>query len=443
MAKTKKIFTAVSVLVVLTALLSLFSYSVFYVAKGGKKLGALSGPIEAFASFPKTAMAVLKSPELNGIPPTYTKNDPAFREVNNLEYDVYGLNSFYNIEKDLWEIKLFNFKDDSILYQWDLKEEYYQKGERQFKNSEPRNAIILPDYSLIVGNDESKNLYKLDKYSKVVWHNTSKLFHHSLNLDHENNIWAGTRSNRGIRDSKNTTRYYRDDYITKISAETGEVLFDKSVSDILIDNGYKNFVYGASNHIGYSDSDRDPLHLNDIEPALEDGPFWKKGDVFVSLRNKSIIFLYRPETNKVIHMLYGPFLNQHDVDIISDKEVSIFNNNLAEVGTEEGEAIVKELGQPQELDETLSSSDIVIYNFEDSVYRTHLKHHFDKEKIFTRTQGFHEHLSTGDVYVESQNNGKMYIVNDEEVVLKKLFHTSVDNMVERPHWIRIYEDLNF
>ena len=29
----------------------------------------------------------------------------------------------------------------------------------------------------------------------------------------------------------------------------------------------------------------DPFHINDIQPVLQDGKYWMKGDVFLSLRS--------------------------------------------------------------------------------------------------------------------------------------------------------------
>ena len=47
------------------------------------------------------------------------------------------------------------------------------------------------------------------------------------------------------------------------------MIFKKSVSAILLENNI------------FNDSDiymsTDPIHLNDIQPVYEDGPFWKKG----------------------------------------------------------------------------------------------------------------------------------------------------------------------
>ena len=62
-----------------------------------------------------------------------------------------------------------------------------------------------------------------------------------------------------------------------------------------------------------------------------DGKFWKSGDVFLSLRNQSMILLYRPSTNKIIWKGTGPFFRQHDVDVLNDHKISIFNKLLLPV----------------------------------------------------------------------------------------------------------------
>ena len=60
----------------------------------------------------------------------------------------------------------------------------------------------------------------------------------------------------------------------------------------------------------------------------------------------------------------------------------------------------------------------------------------------SQTQGFQQLLPNGDIYVEAQNTGKMYVVNENGFVMKKTFHTPVKGYVERPNWIRIFKNLN-
>jgi hypothetical protein len=74
----------------------------------------------------------------------------------------------------------------------------------------------------------------------------------------------------------------------------------------------------------YSD---DPLHLNDLEPALTDGPCRRRGDLFLSLRNVAAVILYRLSENRVVWLRQGPWANKLDVASVDDRHISVFNNN--------------------------------------------------------------------------------------------------------------------
>ena len=81
----------------------------------------------------------------------------------------------------------------------------------------------------------------------------------------------------------------------------------------------------------------------------------------MSIRSQSAIIHYRPSTNKVINYITGPFAMQHDVDIISDKEISIFNNNNFLINNE--------------------YSEILIYNFKTKKFRTLFNDQLQKGKL--------------------------------------------------------------
>ena len=112
----------------------------------------------------------------------------------------------------------------------------------------------------------TNNLFRLDKESNIVWHNTEKMFHHSLNLSHDGNIWACTWDYAySTNDHENVTIKFKDDFITKVDVNTGKILLDRSISKIFLDNGYVNFVHGFGNE-AYSEG-QDLFHMNDIEPV--------------------------------------------------------------------------------------------------------------------------------------------------------------------------------
>jgi hypothetical protein len=127
-----------------------------------------------------------------------------------------------------------------------------------------------------------------------------------------------------------------------------------------------------------------------------------------------------------------PFINQHDVYIISNHEIYLFNNNSSSL---DATSFTDEISD--------FNSNILIYNFEDSTYRTYFSKQLASEDIFSRTEGLHTILPSGEVFVESQNSGKIYIISEDGTVFRKYFHTSIDDMIELPHWIRIYETLKF
>lgn len=392
-----------------------------------------------FVSFPNTVIEVFESKEIKNIPPTFeaTLITDTF---NHLKGDIFGLMSLYNQKDDTWDIKLTNFKSNSVEHEWKLWKENFVQTDRQWANSEPRNPILLPNRELITNNDETLNLYRLDKNSNIIWHNTDKQFHHSLNLDHDGNIWVCTTELKRIKIPQEPEAVpYEDDFITKVDVETGKILFNKSTSEIFIENGYRDYVYGFAN--GTHDRiEQDPLHLNDIEPALKDGPYWKQGDLLLSFRNRSVILLYRPSSNRILRMIHGEFLKQHDVDILNDSTISLFDNEGTNVGSSHLPKWEWENITPSD---TIDNSCIVQYHFADSSFTTHFKNHFQQHQIFSEYQGFHQHLSDDIVYVEEHTDGILYFMKENKVIYKNQLPNRLDTLVENPHWLRLYENIDF
>ncbi len=390
------------------------------------------------STFPFTVKDVLCGDELKGIPPTYVKIDPAFEEVNNLDYDLYGTNSFYNKKTKEWDIKLFNFRNDSVIYKWHIQKKDFYKTEKQFTNAEPRSTILLPDKSVIVLFAETNNLFRLDSLSNIIWHNTQKQFHHTMNLSVDSNIWVCSSSYQAIKNPIVTrTRYYIDDYITKVNINTGEIIQEKSITKLLTDNDLQYMLFKYGNY-GYGE---DPIHLNDIEVAYKKSASYNKGDLFLSCRHRSVIIQYRPVINKVIRVIDGPFINQHDVDIISDNEISLFNNNVIAFGT--CNPLTPKINTENKDVIEFNSSYVLKYNIAKDEYSSFSPEIFEKEEIASYTEGLQDFLSNGDLFIESQNEGKIYILNEKEIKLKKYFKTDIKGMAFQPHWIRLYEDINF
>ena len=281
---------------------------------------------------------------------------------------------------------------------------------------EYRHPLLLEDGSIISESDYSP-VFKIDFCSDLIWINDEEVFHHSKMLDHESNIWLGGQMNpKSYYVKKYSLKNFYDDSIIKINTD-GKILFNKSVSEILIENDIvpNNFAY-----VTLMSKDNDPIHLNDIEPALTDTQHWKQGDVFLSLRHQSSIIHYRPSINKVINYITGPFAQQHDVDIISDKEISIFNNNNFFVKNKH--------------------SEVLIYNFETKTFKKLFNDQLQKENFKTITQGLSHIFKDGSLLIEEQNHGRIILFNNKGEKEWEFVNKDKNGYIGYVHWSTVIED---
>lgn len=255
--------------------------------------------------------------------------------------------------------------------------------------------------------------FKIDFCSNLGWVNDKEIFHHSIEKDHNKDVWIPGRmvDPKSKYVEENTYRDYQDHSIIKMNKK-GEILFNKSVTEILIEN--KIF------DINIFNGTTDPVHLNDIEPALQNSQYWKQGDLFISARNQSAIIHYRPSNNKVINYITGPFAQQHDVDVISDKEISIFNNN--NFITEN------------------KHSEVIIYNFETNKFKKLFNDQLKEENFKTKTQGLSHIFKDGALMVEEQNHGRLILFNNNGEKEWEFVNKDKNGDVGRIQWSRVIEN---
>ena len=274
---------------------------------------------------------------------------------------------------------------------------------------EYRHPLILDDGSLISDSDYSVE-FKIDFCSTLQWINEEEQFHHSKMLDHEDNIWVGGIFNPYPKYIKKYINI-SDDSLIKLNTD-GEILFNKSVIGLLIDN--QIFLDDLQNS-----KNIDPIHLNDIEPVLNNSNYWKKGDLFLSIRSQNSIVHYRPRTNKVINYITGPFKLQHDVDVISDKEISIFNNNGFNPN---------------------NYSEVIIYNFETKSFTKLFNDQLKKNNFKTISQGLSHIFNDGSLMVEEQNHGRIILFNNKGEKEWEFINKDKNGDIGFISWSRVIED---
>ncbi len=299
----------------------------------------------------------------------------------------------------------------------------YKQDESQMKNFnsikyEYYHPLILEDGSLISEGTNSP-LFKIDFHSNLEWINEEIVFHHSKILDHENNILIPGRL-KPLSTLVNLYQHpiegFRDDAIIKINSD-GKILYKKSVIEILIENKVGDMTNKLKKTV------KDPIHLNCIEPVLFNTEFWKKGDLFLSLKHHSAIVLYRPSTNKVIDYITGPFAQQHDVDIISKNEISIFNNN--------------------NFIEDNEFSEVLIYNFETKKFKKMFNEQLKREKFKTFSSGMSQILNDGSLMVEEENHGRIILFNNEGEKEWEFVNKDKNGNIGKVSWSRIIENKIF
>ena len=371
--------------------------------EGKTKLGRISKTALFLAEIPKNLNKIIKDgdlrvedrfPDLDGFSGTPNSNES------------YLLLSRYDGDLKEGIVELIDLMDFKILNTWnpDIDElNNLVEKTAEFKNidkdnNNSRQKLIHPkltkDGGLLFN---AARIIKIDECSNLVFQNTHDRFHHSIETDIDGNIWVPSHmypQSLPIEKIGRENIYdggYVDDGIVKISPG-GEILFEKSVSQIFIDNGLEYLLFGQGNY------GKDPIHLNDIQPVDFDGEFWKKGDVFLSPKSPSIILLYRPSTNKIIWKGSGPFFKQHDVDILNEYVISVFDNN------------VKRFASGIKVD---GHNKIVTYNFKTNQYSNYHSESLRKSDVRTITQGRSQILPNGDLFLEETDYGRTLYFNSD------------------------------
>lgn len=428
---------------VLVILSFIFSGSlVKYNIEGGKKFPLLKDVTFFLAEIPFQLKKIINNPNVISNLRNFEHPDkPVERfkykdlrnEVNeNYKKDLLIIIPRYNNKINRSQVDIYDLLTHKIIhtYTHDIKnmnklvdETKYENSNNSINHSEIRfqyrHPIILEDGSLIA-KGEYGPLFKINHCGKLMWLNDTDLFHHSIEADNNKNfIWVPSvmqpNSKTVLLNTKG--KNIHDDAITKIDVENGKIIFQKSILEILIENDLliDRFILSKT----------DPIHLNDIEVARNNSLFWKKGDLFLSLRNLSSIVHYRPATNKVINYIEGPFYAQHDVDLISDTKITIFNNNIRSLKNENDKFF----------------SEILEYDFNENKFTNILEKTIKRYDL--KTSGILvDFTSEKDFLLEEPDNGLLVMGDKNENIHFQLVNKDTDEKVYFFSWSRLLKNKN-
>jgi hypothetical protein len=410
-------------------IISLFTLSVFgwmasHITRGDKKFGFLTGPVKFIYSFPDLFSQSVEEAKTLALPKTFIPTPGHFKPVNELDTDFVVLTT-YSDTSDSRSIMLLNLKNDSILYKWTVANPFRE-------HDRILNPLLLPERSLVYSFDGFSGPRRIDSLGNLIWKQDSILAHHSMNMDGNGDIWIC--SWEPVFDATGQYRlngrdvFFKDEYITRIDTATGRILFHQSMSGILSANNLSRYLLKSS-------AIKDPMHINDIQPALRTTKYYQKGDLFISARNPSIILHYRPSTGKVVNLIEGPFVSQHDVDIYGDSSLVLFNNSYYTVETRDSKP------PPRDSSRLVFAGDfysnIVRYNLGSGKFTFIGDSLFRANKIFSYTEGLVEFTGPSTYLVEEQNSGVIWIISDNRVLYKNVLPSQHAGFHHLPNWMRV------
>ena len=333
-------------------------------------------------------------------------------------------------------VELVDLRSFEVLHTWnpdidafnDLVEQVdeFKYVQRDLNNS--RHLLyhpVLTSKGDLIFNAQNSPLRKIDACSNLVFQNTHDGFHHSIETDIDGNIWASTHmypqnlpiEKVGRKNPKENG--FKDDAIVKLSPD-GEILYEKSISRIFIENSMESRL----SMVGTSHTFQiDPIHINDVQPVNVDGKYWKKGDVFISLGHQSMITLWRPSTEEIVWKYESSIFHQHDINIVSEHQISIFNNN-------------RKYYYPNK-DIVDGNNQILIFNFDTDSISSYLSESLVREDVRTISQGRSDLLENNDLFIEETDYGRTLYFNADGSLRWTHVNRAENGNAYRVGWSRI------
>ena len=290
---------------------------------------------------------------------------------------------------------------------------------------DPNGNLWFNTYGALIKYNSNEHKYYL----------INKGAHHSIVFSDDLNAVVFPSSKNDYLSSLNDylSNNMIDDYINIYQLD-GTIIFQKSISELLIENGYSSFLFGRMG----SKFEADPIHTNYIDIAHNKGIFWDKGDLLISARNLSAIILYRPSTNKVIKLIRGPWTNQHYAKFRSNNSITMFNNN----------AFGFDRKNPDESnfvnDDDYSEFIEVFFNSNgESISVSHLDGVFEKYNIKSVTEGLAEFLTDDLVFIEDGIFGRVFIFDKFGELLWFFNNRYNDDDNGITSWSRYYDSIPY
>lgn len=293
-------------------------------------------------------------------------------------------------------VKLIRISDGSTMAHWNpdwhiiSKQSTSKKFAPEISPSSLKaiHPLLLADGDIIF-NTLTSLVRQSPCNTEPVWI-LNEAMHHSNELDGDGTIWVPSVSQDGYAENPWLQERLRDDAITHVTTE-GRILEKRSFARILRDNGLEGMLLGFFG----PNLNSDPIHLNQIQVAHQNSRYWQQGDLLISARHLSTIFLYRPSTGRIIWHKTGPWKNQHSVDFVDDHRISVFDNN-----------VVSSAPNNHAFMTPGDNNHVVLYDFDTEQTSQPFAALLAEARPITITGGRARVLPDGGLFIEEENYGR-------------------------------------
>ncbi len=272
--------------------------------------------------------------------------------------------------------------------------------------------------------DENGNLYfkhtspliSIDWCSNLRWINQDYTYHHSLEFDEQGNIWVPTQTRSYQIDQKYVNKKRSkplNDGVAKLN-RTGELIFQRNLLDLMMSSGSSVFNLYMG---GYFFGD-DPIHLNDVQPVKNNGKAWKKGDLLLSMASQRAIVNYRPTEDVFVWSVKGPWFYQHDVNVVDENTLSVFNNNWVNEG----------------------HAEMILFDPLSNEFEQYFRKWLVEADVKTQFGGRGRILEDGSLFIEEQDRGRIFFFSASGLLKWSYRNTNSNGDAFRLSWSRIVDD---
>jgi len=235
--------------------------------------------------------------------------------------------------------------DGSVVHEWhkDLRAIWPDPPQRA--RPSPDSAISWRYAHLFANGDiittikssgdtpDGYGIVKLDKDSNVIWA-IPENFHHHFSIAPDGRIfgiehnWRNTRV-RPVDGLPSLPPKVLEDRLVVISTD-GKVLSRTSLLELMAAPEHRDLLTSTI-FKPYHTNNWDPLHPNDAEYvpasfARMHPEMMKAGDVLLSFRDLDALAIYDPAANKITRTIRGPWVRQHDPDLLPNGHIILFDN---------------------------------------------------------------------------------------------------------------------